>query len=70
MNKTSTRLLIRKFHKAFKRKKNARKVRWTKGCQRQVEIGMDVKDIQRNISLIRSPAAGLKERPTHEEAEH
>ncbi|KAI9577357.1 hypothetical protein GQX74_012530 [Glossina fuscipes] len=39
-------------------------------AKRQVEIGMDVKDIQRNISLIRSPAAGLKERPTHEEAEH
>uniref|UniRef100_A0A1B0BKT4 Uncharacterized protein n=1 Tax=Glossina palpalis gambiensis TaxID=67801 RepID=A0A1B0BKT4_9MUSC len=29
---------------------------------RHVEIRMNVKDVQRNISLIRSPAAGLKER--------
>lgn len=36
---------------------------------RQVEIRMDVKDVQRNISLIRSPAAGLKERRAREEAE-
>lgn len=30
---------------------------------------MDVKDVQRNISLIRSPAAGLKERRAREEAQ-
>lgn len=36
---------------------------------REVEIQMDVKDVQRNISLIRSPAAGLKERRAKEEAE-
>lgn len=29
---------------------------------REVELEMDVKDVQKNISLIRSPAAGLKER--------
>ena len=29
---------------------------------REIEIQMDVKDDLRNISLIRSPAAGLKER--------
>lgn len=29
---------------------------------------MDVKDVQRNISLIRSPAAGLKERRAEEES--
>lgn len=29
---------------------------------RQVEIERDVKDVQKNISLIRSPAAGLRER--------
>lgn len=36
---------------------------------RQVEIEMDVKDVQKNISLIRSPAAGLKERRAKEEAQ-
>lgn len=36
---------------------------------REVEIQMDVKDVQRNISLIRSPAVGLKERRAKEEAE-
>lgn len=36
---------------------------------RQVEIGMDVKDVQKNISLIRSPAAGLKERRAKEAAQ-
>lgn len=36
---------------------------------RQVEIQMDVKDVQRNMSLIRSPAAGLRERRAKEEAE-
>lgn len=36
---------------------------------REVEIQMDVKDVQRNMSLIRSPAAGLKERRAKEEAE-
>lgn len=36
---------------------------------RQIEIQMDVKDVQRNMSLIRSPAAGLKERRAKEAAE-
>lgn len=35
---------------------------------REVEIEKDVKDVQRNMSLIRSPAAGLKERRAKEEA--
>jgi len=36
---------------------------------RQIEIQMDVKDVQRNMSLIRSPAAGLRERRAKEAAE-
>lgn len=36
---------------------------------RQVEIEMDVKDVQKNISLIRSPAAGLRERKAKEAAQ-
>ncbi|XP_055679351.1 probable ribosome biogenesis protein RLP24 [Lutzomyia longipalpis] len=32
----------------------------------QVEIEMDVKDVQRNMALIRSPAAGLRERKAKE----
>ena len=35
----------------------------------KVEVEMDVKDVQRNIALIRSPAIGLKERRAKEEAE-
>lgn len=36
---------------------------------RGVEIEMDVKDVQKNISLIRSPAAGLRERQAKEAAQ-
>lgn len=36
---------------------------------RQVEIEMDVKNVQKNISLIRSPAAGLRERQAKEAAQ-
>lgn len=36
---------------------------------RQFEIEMDVKDVQKNISLIRSPAAGLRERKAKEAAQ-
>lgn len=35
---------------------------------RQKEIEMDVKDVQKNMSLIRSPAAGLRERKAKEAA--
>lgn len=34
-----------------------------------VEVEMDVKDVQRNMALIRSPAAGLRERRAKEEAQ-
>ena len=37
---------------------------------REIEIQMDVKDVQRNISLIRSPAAGMKERRAKEQTLH
>lgn len=36
---------------------------------RQVEIEMDVKNVQKNMSLIRSPAAGLRERKAKEAAQ-
>lgn len=36
---------------------------------RQVEIERDVKDVQKNISLIRSPAAGLRDRQKKEAAQ-
>lgn len=36
---------------------------------REKEIEMDVKDVQKNITLIRSPAAGLKERQAKEKAQ-
>lgn len=36
---------------------------------REKEIEMDVKDVQKNLSLIRSPAAGLKERQSKEAAQ-
>lgn len=36
---------------------------------RTVEIEMDVKDVQKNMSLIRSPAAGLRERKAREAAQ-
>lgn len=36
---------------------------------REKEIEMDVKDVQKNMSLIRSPAAGLKERKAKEAAQ-
>lgn len=32
----------------------------------KVELDMEIKDVQRNMSLIRSPAAGLKERRAKE----
>lgn len=35
----------------------------------KVEVEMDVKDVQKNISLIRSPAAGLRERKAKEAAQ-
>uniref|UniRef100_A0A1L8DRN7 Probable ribosome biogenesis protein RLP24 n=1 Tax=Nyssomyia neivai TaxID=330878 RepID=A0A1L8DRN7_9DIPT len=34
----------------------------------QVEIEMDVKDVQKNMALIRSPAAGLREKVAKEKA--
>ena len=117
-----------KCHKAFKRRKNPRKTKWTKAYRktagkeltvdptfdferrrntplkysreqwtktveaikrvteikekrtghyvmerlrkgRKVEIEMDVKDVQKNISLIRSPAAGLRERQAKQAAQ-
>lgn len=36
----------------------------------KVEVEMDVKDVQKNISLIRSPAAGLRERKAKEAAQN
>ena len=36
---------------------------------REKEIEMDVKDVQKNMSLIRSPAAGLKQRQAKEAAQ-
>lgn len=36
---------------------------------RQIEIEMDVKNVQKNMSLIRSPAAGLRERKAKEAAQ-
>lgn len=35
---------------------------------RELEQEIDVKEVQRDLSLIRSPAAGLKERQKQEEA--
>lgn len=36
---------------------------------REIERDCDVKEVQRNLSMIRSPAAGLKQRMQQEEAE-
>lgn len=36
---------------------------------RELEQEKDIKEVRRNLSLIRSPAAGLKERRAQEEAE-